>query len=82
MNLIIIFNCQGSVEEANERLIFYSHYNDTLDKDQQDKEKQLARLHPLNYIKDNCLNYNSMFDELDKDNAVSTPKKTVTEVSH
>lgn len=39
------------------RLIFDSHYNDTLDKIEQDRKKLFAKLHPLDYIQDNCMDF-------------------------
>lgn len=54
---------QGSIEEANQRLVFYCTYDNTLDKIQTEAVTALERDHPLDYIENEALNYNSMFDE-------------------
>lgn len=72
---------QDSIEYANERLIFYSLYENTMDKVRSDEEKAERRLHPVNHIENNMhhLNYNSMFNDVDL--PCSTPNAKVSQVS-
>lgn len=73
----ILIKIAESIKEANERLNFYSMYENTMDKNAIDAERELKRKHPVQYA-ENHLDYNSMFDEqqLKVDNA-STPKSTL-----
>lgn len=78
---IILVNFQGSIEEANERLIFYCMYDNTQDKIKTDEAKAMKRKHPLDYIKNDCIDYNSMFDQQLGVYDASTPNIECADVS-